>query len=125
MKKVITILAFSILIISLVSCDKAKDQSFDFYNDEYRTGLWISLDSRDTLEFLDGSNLIRKGYYYTNEKYLYRIGGENLFVRLPNSSDETQNPILKVERNSVVLGNMYFKMGFADNSGMFVRVTAN
>lgn len=125
MKKVITILAFSILIISLISCDKAKDQSVDFYNDEYRTGLWISPDRRDTLEFVDGSNLIRKGYYYTNEKYLYRIDGENLFIQLPDASDETQHPILKIDSNSVVLGNMYLTMGFANNSGMFVKVTAN
>lgn len=125
MKKVITILAFSILIISLISCEKAKDQSVGFYNAEYRKGLWISPDRRDTLEFVDGSNLIRKGYYYTNEKYLYRIDEENLFVRLPNSSDETQHPILKIESNSVVIGNMYFTTGFNDNSGMFVKETAN
>jgi len=125
MKKAITILAFSILIDSLISCDKAKDQSVDFYNAEYRKGLWISPDRRDTLEFVDDSNLIRKGYFYTNEKYLYRIGGENLYIRLPDALDETQHPIFKIESNSVVLGNMYLTMGFADNTGTFYKEIEN
>ena len=121
MKKAITILVFSSLIISLLSCDKANDESIDFFKVEYRAGLWISPDKRDTLEFIDNSNLIRKGNYYNYEKYLYRIDGEKLFIRLPNSSDETQHPILKVESNSIILGNMYITTGFADNSGTFLK----
>lgn len=105
----------------MIACDKANDESVDFFKVEYRVGLWISPDKRDTLEFVDDSNLIRKGDYYNYEKYLYRIDGEKIFIRLPNSSNETQHPILKVESNSIILGNMYITPGFGDNSGTFLK----
>jgi len=65
--------------------------------------------------------LIRRGHFYKYEKYLYRIDKEKLFVRLPTSSDETQHPVLKVEGNILVLGNMYLAIGFTDNSGTFLK----
>lgn len=121
MKKVISILVFSSLIISLIACDNVKEESVDFYKLEYRIGLWISPDKQDTLEFVNDSNLVRRGHFYKYEKYLYRIDQEKLFVRLPTTSDETQHPVLKAEKNILVLGNMYLTTGFTDNSGTFLK----
>ena len=121
MKKVMTILTISCIIISSISCDKSNDESADFFKAEYRIGLWVSPDKKDTLDFVNGTNLIRKGVYYTYEKYLYRIDGEKIFIRLPNTSEETQHPILKLESNSIMLGNMHPTTGFSDNSGTFIK----
>ena len=125
MKKTLTILTFLSLITCIVSCEKEDDKKNYFYESDYRIGVWISPDKRDTLDFINNTNLIRKGDFYKYEEYLYRIEGEKLFIRLPNSSDETQHPILKVEENSVVLGNMYISFGFADNSGTFFKEPQN
>jgi len=65
--------------------------------------------------------LIRKGKPYSYEEYLYRIEGEILFVRLLESSNETQHSILTDGKNTVVLGNMYITTGFGDNSGTFIK----
>jgi len=123
MKKTLTILTFLSLISCLVSCEKEDDKKNDFYESHYRIGLWISPDKRDTLDFVDNTNLIRKGDIYKYVEYLYRIEGGNLFIRLPNPSSETQHQILKVDNNSVVLGNMYASIGFTDNSGTFIKET--
>ncbi len=125
MKIIIPILLFLGIIISLPSCNKDKDENENFYNTEYRIGLWINPAKGDTLEFINDNRLIRKGYYYKYEEYLYRIQGGNLFVRLINSSDETQSPILKASGNNVVLGNMYLSIGFTDNSGTFFKENKN
>ena len=50
-----------------------------FYKTENRIGLWISYDKRDTLEFVNDSDLIRKRIFYVYERYLYRIEGKNSF----------------------------------------------
>jgi len=105
----------------MISCEKVNDETLNFYNTEDRIGRWISPDNRDTLEFIDNSNLIRKGSYYVHEEYLYRIDGKTLFIRLPGSTDETQHQILTVEENIVVLGNMYITIGFGDNPGTFIK----
>lgn len=121
MKNAINLLLFSSLIIYLISCKKDKEENIDFYRTEYRIGLWISADKRDTLEFMDDSNLIRKGYYYGHEQYVYKIEGKNLIIQVPDLSYETQHPIVEVKGNRVVLGNMYPTTGFNDNSGTFFK----
>ncbi len=125
MKNFNTILLVTVLIISLASCDKENSDHVNFYDSEYREGLWISPDKRDTLEFIDNSNLIRKGEFYVYEEYLYRIEKDTLFIKLPNTTYETQHLIMTTDKNSVVLGNMYLTIGFADNSGMFLKDNEN
>ncbi len=125
MKNFNTILLVTVIIISLASCDKENEEHVNFYDSEYRVGLWISPDKRDTLEFIDNSNLIRKGEFYVYEEYLYRIEKDTLFIKLPNTTYETQHLIMTTDKNSVVLGNMYITIGFADNSGMFLKDNEN
>jgi len=57
-----------------------------------------------------------------HEEYLYRIEGDQLFIKLPDESYETQHKILKTDQNSVLLGNMYPLFGSEDGSGMFFKV---
>ena len=121
MKSIIKILIVSLLTLNLISCENNPEENIDFYNSSQRIGLWINSEREDTLEFVNNSNLIRKGKPYSYEEYLYRIDGETLFVRLPESSNETQHSILTMEKNSVVLGNMYITTGFGDNSGTFIK----
>lgn len=125
MKNFNTILLVTVIIISLASCDKENEEHVNFYDSEYRVGLWISPDKRDTLEFIDNSNLIRKGEFYVHEEYLYRIEKDTLFIKLPDTTYETQHLIMTTDKNSVVLGNMYITIGFADNSGMFLKDNEN
>ena len=121
MKKILSILIFLSLISSIVSCRKDDDDKINFNDSNQRIGIWINSEREDTLEFIDNSNLIRKGKPYSYEEYLYRIEGEMLFVRLPESSNETQHSILTEGKNTVVLGNMYITTGFGDNSGTFTK----
>ena len=121
MKALMPLLFFSYLIISFTSCNKDDNEQINFFNKEYRKGLWISPDKKDTLDFIDNSNLVRKGYYYSYEEYLYRIEGQTIFIKIPDASYETQHPILKIDNNSVVIGNMYITTGFYDNAGTFIK----
>jgi len=106
-----------------LGCDKEKNNDANFYNLEYRIGLWINSDRKDTLEFVNSSQLVRKEEVYTFEEYLYRIENNTLFISLPNSESniETQHSVLKIEKDIVVLGNMYPTFGFGDNSGTFKK----
>jgi len=121
MKSIIKILIISLLTLNLISCDKNSEVDIDFYDSNQRIGVWINSEREDTLDFIDNSNLIRKGKLYSYEEYLYRIDGEMLFVRLPGSSNETQHSILTAGKDTVVLGNMYITTGFGDNSGTFIK----
>jgi hypothetical protein len=121
MKNLATILFFTVIIITLLSCDKDNEESNNFYDTEYRIGLWITNDKRDTLEFVNESKLVRKGDFYSHEEYTYKIVNKTLFVKLPNTSNETQHVISLIEKNIVTLGNMYLTTGFADNSGTFIK----
>ena len=121
MKKSLTILTLLSLTVCMISCDKENEEKKDFYDSNYRIGMWINSERGDTLEFKENLNLIRKGKPYSYEEYLYRIDGETLFIRLPESSNETQHAILTKEEDIVVLGNMYITTGFADNSGTFTK----
>jgi len=124
MNNFIRILILFSLAISLNSCEKEDIESVDFYDNDYRIGLWINAvgpDKKDTLQFVNDSNLIRKGNLWGYEEYLYRIDGENLFIRLPGTTYETQHLIMIADKKSVVLGNMYFTSGFGNNSGTFLK----
>jgi hypothetical protein len=114
------------MITSFVGCDNDDNhQNNNFYDSDYRIGLWINTDRNDTLDFVDNINMIRKGDVYNYEEYIYRIEGESLFIGLPNSSIETQHQILNVENNRVVLGNMYPTIQFLDGSGTFIKQSKN
>jgi len=89
----------------------------NFYDVEYRIGLWVNPNRKDTLEFVNSSKLIRKGLPYKYEEYLYRIENNTLII-----NGSTYHPILKAEKDVVVIGNMYITVGFADNSGTFIKV---
>lgn len=121
MKKTLYILIFLSLIPCIISCDKEDDDKINFHDSNQRIGIWVNSERQDTLDFIDNSNLIRKGKPYSYEEYLYRIEGEMLFVRLAESSNETQHSILTEGKNTVVLGNMYITTGFGDNSGTFTK----
>lgn len=121
MKKTLYILIFLSFIPCIISCDKEDDDKINFHDSNQRIGIWVNSERQDTLEFIDNSNLIRKGKPYSYEEYLYRIEGEVLFVRLAESSNETQHSILTEGKNTVVLGNMYITTGFGDNSGIFTK----
>lgn len=124
MKNILKILILLSLVISLNSCEKEDGESVNFYDNDYRIGLWINAVGpvkKDTLQFVNDSNLIRRGNFWVYEEYLYRIDGENLFIRLPGTAYETQHPIMIVDKKRVVLGNMYFTTGFGDNSGTFLK----
>lgn len=128
MKNLTTFLSFLSLIVLLTSCEKDNDDNLNFFDSEYRTGLWIASvgpDKKDTLEFIDNSNLIRKGDFYVHEEYLYRIARDTLFIKLPDATDETQHLIMAADENNVVLGNMYLTTGFTDNSGTFFKDNEN
>lgn len=111
---------FFSLFTCMVSCDNDEDIN-NFYETDYRIGLWINPDRKDTLDFIDNTNLIRKGDVYKYEEYLYRIEGEFLFIKLPSSPIETQHSIKSAKNNKVVLGNMYPQIGFNDASGTFIK----
>src|SRR5690554_2973688 len=104
-----------------VSCSKDGDKDPNFYHLPYRTGLWISPNKKDTLEFVSSSSLVRKGYYYSREEYRYSIEDNVLFITALYSDLSTQHPILKVEGNTVVLDNMYVTTGLGENSGTFIK----
>ena len=110
-------------ITTFSGCNKenGNTRNTNFHKLEDRIGLWINADRKDTLEFVNSSKLIRKGNPYTYEEYLYRIEDNTLIISLPDSEIETYHSILKVEKSTVVLGNMYITIGFNDNSGTFVK----
>lgn len=122
MKNLITILFLVSLIASITSCDENNDENKNFYNQDYRDGLWINQDLTDTLEFTSFSTAIRKGAYY-NEIYSYWIEDETLF--LSNGGWETSHLIEKAENDKVVINDMYISTEFNDNSGKFFKDNEN
>ena len=91
----------------------------NFYDVEYRIGLWVNTDRQDTLEFVNSAKLIRKGLPYKYEEYSYKI--ENCILIIDGS---TYHPILKAEKDTAVIGNMYIApaVPHADNSGTFIKL---
>jgi hypothetical protein len=120
--KNLTVIGLFSLIITFSSCDKDIGNGEFFYNTEYRKGRWINSIKTDTLEFIDGSNLIRKGFAYTYGEYLYRIDNNILYISLPSDLEsETQHPILNVDSKSVKLDNIYITNGTGDNSETYYK----
>ena len=119
LRNVVMIIASLAVTAMFSSCDK-KQENADFYDIEYRIGQWISpVVENDTLEFVSSTVLIRKNYNAKPE-YLYRIENNTLIISLPNNGDSrTFHSILKVEKDIVVLDNMYGGVGFFDSSGTF------
>jgi hypothetical protein len=117
-KRILIILS---CIAFLVSCEKDDNENPDFYNTDYRLGLWVTPDKKDTLNFISSTSMVRKGFYYENEEYLYTIENNTLLISLPGTESQTQHPILEVENEKVVLENMYITTGFSDNSGIFIK----
>lgn len=118
MKRLLILLSITTFI---VSCTLEKDPGIGFYSSAYRIGTWVNADRSDTLEFMDNTSLTRRGSFHTDD-YLYTIDKSSLHIRLPDSEDETQHPILEAEGNRVKLGNMYITTGMSPNSGEFFKV---
>jgi len=119
----IAAIGFMITAIFITACssDDENITSSNFYNLEYRTGLWISLDGLDTLEFVNSSSLIRKGIHYKYEEYLYKLENEILVISDIDSVINTYHSILKAEKDTVVIDNMYIAVGLRENSGIFIK----
>ena len=121
MKNIKSILVILSCAAFLISCEKEENGNPDFYNTDYRIGLWVSPDKKDTLKFINSSKVIRKGFYYEHEEYSYKIENNILFLSIPGIESQTQHPILEVGKEKVVLENMYISIGFSDNSGTFIK----
>lgn len=110
------------LLIAISSCNKEVDSIPNFYNEQYRRGLWINASKTDTLRFVNQANLIRQGSTYVYEEYLYRIENNLLYIKLPDYPEiETQHPIKEVDGNRITLGNMRPTLGFADGSETYYK----
>lgn len=118
---VIAICLVGITVFSGCDKEKGNDKESDFYNLENRVGLWINSERKDTLEFVNSSELIRKGGGYGYQEYLYRIEEETLIISTLDSEISTYHPILESANGKVVIGNMYITTGFANNSGTFEK----
>ena len=122
MKNLMAILFLICFVASISSCVKDNDENKNFYDQEYRDGLWINHELTDTLVFTSFSTLVRKGVYY-NETYSYWIENETLFVSL--GGWETSHPIQEAKNDKVVIGNMYLSTEFYDNSGTYFKDKGN
>ncbi|MFV0593478.1 MAG: hypothetical protein ACK5M7_19055 [Draconibacterium sp.] len=122
MKNLIAVLFLVCFVASISSCNKDNDENKNFYDQEYRDGLWINHELTDTLVFTSFSTLVRKGVYY-NETYSYWIENETLFVSL--GGWETSHPIQEAKNDKVVIGNMYLSTEFYDNSGTYFKDNGN
>ena len=119
MKQLLLLVGLAVLFSCKEEESVESNERAYFYELDYRVGIWVSPDSRDTLEFVDHSILIRKGDVYGYEEYSYWIDDDTLFVGSLNVPG--RHAILSHDENSVTLGNMYITIGFADNSGTFIK----
>jgi hypothetical protein len=122
LRNTIAIAICLVVSTAFVGCENEPERNF--HNFEHRIGLWINAERNDTLKFINSSELIRKGTPISFVEYRYRVEDNVLFVWLPNfevEESKSAHPILRVEGNTVVLGNMYPVFGFGDSSGTFVR----
>lgn len=122
MKNFKRFIVISTVMMLLLSCGD-NDNEINFYNSEFRKGLWINEDKSDTLEFIDDLTLIRKGTLYSQEKYSYLIIDAELEITLSHQNEEfkSQHPILEADNNRVRLGNMYITNGFTENSVIYYK----
>jgi len=125
MRHILIALFFAISLLTSISCEKIrvdqKADKIDFHNVEDRVGIWVNSEKIDTLDFIDETNLIRKGRLYSYEEYFYRIVGDTLFISNKSRSIETQHVFKDLEENSVIISNMFITVGFTDNSEIFIK----
>lgn len=108
-----------VIVMLFLSCN--KEDTPNFYDLDFRTGIWVNAELQDTLEFVNASELIRKGNPYSYQQYIYEINGNNLVVHIPGDENiKTYHTILKTQKNSVTLDNMYISI-IDDNSGTFIK----
>ncbi|MCT4643515.1 MAG: hypothetical protein N4A74_00905 [Carboxylicivirga sp.] len=119
MKNSNLILLLICLSILVISCEKDNEKKTNFYEQEYRIGLWINQDATDTLEFTSSSTVNRKGQFY-NEIYSYWINNETLFFSL--NGWETSHEIIEADNNKVQIDNMYISIESTNKSGIFFKV---
>jgi hypothetical protein len=118
MKNGLAILMLANLMTLMISCEKDNDGNSNFYDHEYRIGIWINQELTDTLEFTPFSTVIRKGSIY-NETYSYWIDDETLFFS--TEGWETFHPIIEADKDKVTLDNMYISIEATNNSGTFYK----
>jgi len=121
MKNRLVALTSLLAIAFFASCDKEGEMDINFYDSDFRNGLWISTDQRDTLHFVDNSNLSVSGDFAGNGEFVYRIERNMLVLAIPDLSRETNHPILSADKSKVVLGNMIITNGFVNNSRTFLK----
>ena len=71
------LLILSVLIATL-SCDNHGTEPNNFFGKGVRFGIWVTDDNQDTLEFIDGSHLVRKGPW--PGEFTYKIEGDDLMT---------------------------------------------
>jgi len=120
MKKILCTLTSLSLIVLFASYE--REVEINFYDSDYRNGLWISSDKGDTMDFVNNSNLIMKGDFSGYEEYIYQIEGGVLYMEIQDLSPKGSHSILMVEKNKVVLGNMWVTNGFVDKSRTFFKL---
>ena len=122
-----TVVAIAICLAAtaiLPSCDRKEEQIQEpnFHNLEHRIGLWINSERNDTLHFISDSKVVRKGQVYQFAECFYEIENDVLIIHYPlGFAIGTHHPILKAERDIVILDNMYIGTGFGDKSETFVK----
>lgn len=118
------LLPILLLVIVSVSCSKKSepaDGGQNFYNIDYRIGSWSNPALNDTLEFVDASVLIRK-QGGSADTLRYKIDGTNLKISLPDGRYETTHQIINAKGTALTLDNMYFTVGFNENSGSYLKI---
>jgi hypothetical protein len=63
-----------------------------------------------------------KGDFSGYEDYSYQIGGGLLYMEIQDLPPKSSHPILMVEKNRAVLGNMWVTNGLVDNSWTFFKL---
>ena len=66
----------TILIISLVSCNKEVNLS----NNVKIIGTWISTDKSDTLDFVNGSEFYKSAIGFRNDHYKYHLDNDSIQI---------------------------------------------
>jgi hypothetical protein len=111
----------AVIVTLLSACEDSNDSPENFYNADFRIGVWTTADNLDTLDFQSDNQVIRKGAFYTYETYTYRITEDTLYFKSPDSSFETSHPVLEVSGSSAKIDNMYITGGFKSSFGVFYK----
>ena len=122
MKNILIIIVFWSLLSFLTSCDKENNLVTNFYDTDYRIGLWINPERNDTLDFIDDLNLVIKGEFFGFEEYQYRIEDKTLIIQLINSESISNLELSKIKKKSVKIDNLYGGGGLnVDRSASFYK----